>query len=255
MNSVLDRPLVRPSGPAAHAATERSIPLDARTALVQAALSPVRVPRDAAHALALLATEHALPPNTPVFQRRETAQHLWLVASGQVALGTLNDGRMTQQTRLAEPGQWLDAASALLHGGHIEDAVTKGETLLWAFPLERLLPCVAAHPTLSHGLMTVLAGRVRDLTEGTLGLMQKDAEARCATWLLQHAELRRESAGHSTAVVEMRERKRSIASQLAITPETFSRVLRHLSDKDLIEVRGYTVRILDVEQLGRVAAS
>lgn len=253
MNTVLERQLVKAPAPLWSGAPERGIPLDARAALVQAALSPVRVPRDAAHALATLATEHALPPNTPVFQRREPARHLWLVASGQVALGTLADGRLTQQTRLAEPGQWLDAASALLQQGYIEDAVTKGETLLWAFPLERLLPCVASHPTLSHGLMTVLAGRVHELTEGTLGLMQKDAEARCATWLLQHAELRREVGGHSTALVEMRERKRSIASQLAITPETFSRVLRHLTDKRLIEVRGYTVRILDVEQLGRVA--
>ena len=255
MNTVLERQLVKPLAPALPVVSERSIPLDARAALVQAALSPVRVPRDAAHALALLATEHALPPNTPVFQRRDAAQHLWLVASGQVALGTLSDGRMTQQTRLAEPGQWLDVASALLHGGHVEDALTKSETLLWAFPLDRLLACVAAHPTLSQGFLTVLASRVRDLTEGTLGLMQKDAEARCATWLLQHAQLRREASGHSTAMVEMRERKRSIASQLAITPETFSRVLRHLSDKGLIEVRGYTVRILDVEQLGHVAGA
>lgn len=254
MNSVLERPLVKPSVPAVHVVSERGIPLDARTALVQAALAPVRVPREAAHALAALATEHALPPNTPVFQRRDAAEQLWLVASGQVALGTLNDGRLTQQTRLAEPGQWLDAASALLHGGHIEDAVTKGETLLWAFPVERLLSCVAAHPTLALGLMAVLATRVRDLTEGTLGLMQKDAEARCATWLLQHAEMRRD-AGQGGAIVEMRERKRAIASQLAITPETFSRVLRHLSDKGLIEVRGYTVRILDVEQLDRIASA
>lgn len=253
MNTVLERRPVKSPVRAWSGVPEHSIPLDARAALVQAALSPVRVARDAAHALAALASEHVLPSNTAVFQRHEPARNLWLVASGQVALGTLHEDRLTQQTRLAEPGEWLDAASALLHGGYIEDAVTKGETLLWAFPLERLLSCVAAHPTLSHGFMAVLAGRVRALTEGTLGLMQKDAEARCATWLLQHAEMCRDAAGHSTAIVEMRERKRSIASQLAITPETFSRVLRHLTDKRLIEVRGYTVRILDVEQLGRIA--
>ena len=58
---------------------------------------------------------------------------------------------------------------------------------------------------------------------------------------------------HTFATVEMRERKRHIASQLAITPETFSRMLRHLSDRGLIEVMGYTIRVLDLARLRTVA--
>ena len=230
----------------------RTIPLDARTALLQAALQPARVQRDAAYALAQLAVEHTLPPGCPVFGRGDAAHGLWLVASGQVALGTLTQGRLTQQTRRAEPGQWLDAASAWLHGRYLEDAWTQSEVLLWSFRVDAVRACCIEHPSLAEGLITVLAARVRDLTEGTLGLMQKDAEARCATWLLQHAELRPSRDGGS-AVVVLRERKRAIASQLAVTPETFSRVLRQLRDKQIIEVAGYTVRVLDLDALRRIA--
>lgn len=232
----------------------RLIPLDARTALLQAALQPARIQRDAAHALAQLAVEHALPPGCPVFGRGDAAHGLWLVASGQVALGTLSQGRFTQQTRRVEPGQWLDAASAWLQGRYFEDAWTQSEVLLWSFRLDAVHACCIEHPSLAEGLLTVLAARVRDLTEGTLGLMQKDAEARCATWLLQHAELRPGRDGGS-AVVTLRERKRAIASQLAVTPETFSRVLRQLRDKQVIEVSGYTVRVLELEALRRIAGA
>lgn len=230
----------------------RAIPLDARTALLQAALQPARVQRDAAHALAQAAVEHTLPPGCPVFGRGDAAQGLWLVASGQVALGTVTQGRLARQTRRVEPGQWLDAASAWLQGRHLEDAWTQSEVLLWSFRLDVVRASCIEHPSLAEGFITVLAARVRDLTEGTLGLMQKDAEARCATWLLQHAELRPGRDG-GAAVVLLRERKRAIASQLAVTPETFSRVLRQLRDKRIIEVAGYTVRVLELAALRSIA--
>ena len=53
--------------------------------------------------------------------------------------------------------------------------------------------------------------------------------------------------------VALSERKRDIASQLAITPETLSRLLRQLSRKGLIYVMGYTVKVLDVAALRRLA--
>jgi CRP-like cAMP-binding protein len=40
-----------------------------------------------------------------------------------------------------------------------------------------------------------------------------------------------------------------IASRLNITPEHFSRILHELTETQLIEVTGRTVRILDMEKL------
>ncbi|WKB52261.1 Crp/Fnr family transcriptional regulator [Eleftheria terrae] len=248
-HAISPRPLRLPT--AADAAGGRSIPLDARTALLQAALQPARVARLAAQAMAELAQEHPVAASCPLFTRRDTAHSLWFVASGQVALGTLAHGRPVQQTRRVEPGQWLDAASAWLQRHYLEDAWAQGDALLWSFDIERLRACCNEHPSLSEGLIAVLAQRVRELTEGTLGLMLKDAEARCATWLLQHAEQRPGPGG--TATVLMRERKRAIASQLAVTPETFSRVLRQLREKRIIEVEGYLVRVLDLAGLREIA--
>jgi len=85
----------------------------------------------------------------------------------------------------------------------------------------------------------------------THDLMHKDAEGRFAAWLLQRCASEAGSDGSIT--VALSERKRDIASQLAITPETLSRLLRQLSRKGLIYVMGYTVKVLDVAALRRLA--
>ncbi|MCW7538750.1 Crp/Fnr family transcriptional regulator [Aquabacterium sp. A7-Y] len=223
--------------------------LDARASVLQAALRHVELPRSALLALAGLGQEHEVVAGCPVLGRGDVAGALWLVLAGQVALGTRDAARPLQQTRLVEPGQWLDAASAWLGGAYFEDAWTLGDALLCSFPIEPLQRCCEQHPGLAVALLGVLAQRVGALTEGTLGLMLKDAEARCATWLLQHAE----PGAAAVATVKLRERKRAIASQLAITPETFSRVFRQLREKRLIETEGYEVRLLDPEALRRIA--
>ncbi|MCC7100506.1 MAG: winged helix-turn-helix domain-containing protein, partial [Rubrivivax sp.] len=54
-------------------------------------------------------------------------------------------------------------------------------------------------------------------------------------------------------IVKMGERKRDIASQLAITPETLSRLMRSFSRQGLLSVTGYTVHVADVQGLRRIA--
>jgi CRP-like cAMP-binding protein len=88
--------------------------------------------------------------------------------------------------------------------------------------------------------------RVRQLTENTHGLLSKDVLARCAEWLLS-------SMDAAAGTVRMNQRKRSIASQLGATPETFSRTLRQLREKGTIEVDGYSIVVRDVQALRRMA--
>ena len=51
------------------------------------------------------------------------------------------------------------------------------------------------------------------------------------------------------------ERKSDVASQLGMTPETLSRLMRTLSDQGVIEVEGYTVQVRNLAALRRLAES
>ena len=73
----------------------------------------------------------------------------------------------------------------------------------------------------------------------TVNCTDPAAQARCAEWLLDHAE----SDNRESLAVQFTQRKRQIAEQLGIAPETLSRVLRDLRERGFIRGRG---RVLDV---------
>ena len=91
----------------------------------------------------------------------------------------------------------------------------------------------------------------RQQTELAVSRLTKDAEARCAEWLLRHAETPPDRPG--TLQVALRERKRMIAAQLGIAPETFSRVLRQLRERELISGTGRVLGLIDPHGLRQLA--
>ena len=89
------------------------------------------------------------------------------------------------------------------------------------------------------------------LAVNTHELMHRDATARLAHWLRRHCEPLPGQAGQR--LFRLHDRKRDLASQLAITPETLSRLMRSVSSQGVIEVAGYCVRVLDPAALERLA--
>jgi CRP-like cAMP-binding protein len=148
------------------------------------------------------------------------------------------------------PG-WLDLASAWLGERHAADALASAESVVVELPREALQEHVPAFPLLAQRLIVSLAREVQRLSVNTHELMHKDAPARFAAWLLQRCTVLDPAGGQG--VVRLAERKRDIASQLAITPETLSRLMRALSRRSVIEVAGYTVQVLDLPALRAIA--
>lgn len=194
-----------------------------------------------------------LPAGSLLVSSREPARDLCLIARGDAALGSAPpDGSFHPERSVQGPG-WLDASSAWLGGMPAQDAVALSDVVLVTLPRSDLQALMLRHPELARRLVVTLARQVQSLTLATHDLMHKDAEGRFAAWLLQRCAGGAQSDGSVT--VSLNERKRDIASQLAITPETLSRLLRQLSRKGLIYVTGYTVKVLDIAALRALAGT
>ncbi len=143
-------------------APRRVSPSPLSLALLQDAFGLGRPPVESLKALLQKATPHHHRPGEQLLSREDAAEHFWLLASGQASLGLVVDGRMLQQTRLASAGEWLDACSPLLGEGacYMEDAIAETSLTVWSMPASALLRCGLRHPSLLHGLATVLAARV-----------------------------------------------------------------------------------------------
>lgn len=200
--------------------------------------------------VATLATHTA--PGTVLIRRGQKATHAVHVLSGRVTMGVVEQGQLRHQLGVLVGPCWLESPAALLNQPHVVDAICETEAQLqWvAAPEFRANAQAASEPAKS--LLFDLARSQRQQTEVAVSRLAKDADARCAEWLLQHAEPM-DSVG--ALVVTLRERKRLIAAQLGIAPETFSRVLRHLREMNLISGGGRVLNLLNPQALRDLAGA
>jgi CRP-like cAMP-binding protein len=171
------------------------------------------------------------------------------IETGRVALGVLEDGVMDHQIGVLEGPCWLDASSVLLGQPHLVDAVADSPVELRQVSIHDFKKGIDDLPEYARSVLVDVALAHRKQTEYAVSRLAKDAEARCAEWLLSHAH-RSEQGGMA---VELHQRKRSIAVQLGIAPETFSRVLRHLREQSLISGTGRVLNLVNPKALRSLA--
>lgn len=186
-----------------------------------------------------------------VFSRTDRAQAAVLLVEGDVALGLrLGDGSFEIE-RIVHAPAWLDLSSVWLGATHSMDAQANGPATVVELPREALRSQLERSPGLALRIIQGLAREVQAMATHTHGLMHMAAPARLAHWLRQNAKPAAAQPGQ--AVVKLAERKRDIAAQLAIAPETLSRLLRSFTRQGVIDVAGYTVHVLDRAALDRMA--
>ncbi|MCI4440341.1 CRP-like cAMP-binding protein [Tibeticola sediminis] len=192
----------------------------------------------------------SLPPGQVVLRRQQPLAEVTYLESGRVALGLLDGSEMPHVLGAVQGPFWLDASSAVLGLPNLVDAVAESELVIRRVPLAAFLRATATLPDAAQTVLRDIARAHRQQTEMAVSRLVKDAEARCAEWLLRHAEPLPESGG---LAVLLRERKRQIAQQLGIAPETFSRVLRHLRERSLISGSGRVLNLVDPSGLRSLA--
>ena len=211
----------------------------------------------------MLASQHAfisafpsqsLPPGTALLHRALPAGVAMFIESGRVVLGIATVAglepaaadkhgakTMEHQLGVVVGPAWLEANAAVLDLPSAVDAVAETDVVLRRVPLLDFRASLSGGSLGALAVLTDVARAHRQQTELAVSRLAMDAEARCAEWLLRHAE----SSDKGVCSVKLQQRKRLIAAQLGIAPETLSRVLRHLRERSLISGSGRIVNLVD----------
>ncbi|MCH7344841.1 Crp/Fnr family transcriptional regulator [Pelomonas sp. CA6] len=205
---------------------------------------------EALEALASLGQTRTLKADETLLSMQQPATELWLLVSGTLCMGHHDHKGQWQQSRMLSAGQWVDLTSAWLGGSYLEEAVAAEASTVHGFSLGDLQALGRLRPALWSALMPAMVAALAAQNRRLVQLGQRrsvpDASSRAAAWLL---EQHHEQGGQ----IQLKQRKKYIASQWGVAPETFSRIMRQLQHSGLISMRGYRVQVQDQQGLERLA--
>lgn len=186
---------------------------------------------------------------TVLLRRSELSDAVVFVETGRVELGLMDGEELTHLLGTVEGPFWLEASAAILGRPGLVDAVAETRVKLRHLPLPAFRKWLGGMPASTQNLLHDVAVAHWQQGELAVSRLAKDAEARCAEWLLRHAQ----TSAQGAVAVMLQQRKRLIAAQLGIAPETLSRVLRHLRERSLISGSGRVVNLVDPSGLRSLA--
>lgn len=202
-----------------------------------------------AQTIDLSAAPHLVARGVSLLKRAVSSPWVIYLESGRVALGIMDGAVMEHQLGVLEGPCWLEATSAVLNLPHAVDALAETDVFLRRVPVAEFRRSLADMPAPAQAVLQDVAKAHRQQTELAISRLAKDAESRCAEWLLRHAQV----GDKGVMAVLLQQRKRSIAAQLGIAPETLSRVLRHLRERSLISGSGRILNLVDPTGLRSLA--
>lgn len=96
-------------------------------------------------------------------------------------------------------------------------------------------------------VVNLLLGHVDELIEHVELLAEDKAEIRVASWLVNEYER------NGGSIFNLASTKKQIAAFLALQPETLSRCLRKLREKNVASTKGNEIQIINIDRLAKIA--
>jgi CRP-like cAMP-binding protein len=209
-----------------------ALPLDARAAFVDA-------------------TVLSRPAGTVLFEAGQPAEVLYVIVFGKVRL-KLGSEPGSRVLAVLGRGDTIGLAALLRGDLYPVSAAVVEDAMLVGLPASCVQRLMAEYPVIAARLVGDLGAKLARFVRDIGGFTQRSARARVARLLI---DLHRgaTSDAEREAGVSFVESKRTIASRLAMTPETLSRELHALAEQGLIESRRTRFRVLDEAGLERSA--
>jgi len=194
--------------------------------------------------------EFRVRKNEVLFHKGDIPEGMHVVVMGQMKLALPSSQGVEKIVHMSGPGATFGEAVVFLDKPYPVNAQAMTESLVLLISKRVLLEAMDANSMLSRKMLASLSSRLHELLEDMESCTLRTSMQRVVCFLIQSAP------ADETPVFDivLQSSKQNIASQMNLAPETFSRVLGHLSEKALIRVKGRTITVLDRQLLRNFAA-
>lgn len=218
-------------------------PLPAARLLAAVPLFKALTPRTLA-LLAEVCERRPLRRGEWLFRQGEPSTGMYVMIHGEIKLIASTPARGPRLTDVVRAGQSFGEPVMFLERSMLVGAQAGTDALVLHLPREALFAELERDPRLARRLLAGLSQRVESLVLAMEQLAMASGTERVAGYLLRHAD------GDS---VTLAAKKAEVASQLGLTPEHFSRILRELVAAGLLRVTARRIALLDSDALMRLA--
>jgi len=198
--------------------------------------------------IAAVVNEVNAPSGTVIFKQGDACRGLYIVVSGQVKLALGAAQGDEQVVELAGPGGVLGETAMLLDSPHVLTAEALADTRLVYLSRTVVMAELERTPEFALRIIATLSRRLQRLLAALENCTLRSGTERVIGYLLNLNRLP-DGGTNGQAMVTLPAKKGIIASQLNLTHEHFSRILRALATEAMIEVDGRTVHIRDMARL------
>jgi len=181
-----------------------------------------------------------------LFQQQQAADYFYLLETGEIKLYRLSPDGAEKVIELIRAGQTFAEAMMFMEGGFYPvnaQAVTESRLIRVEMAMFRDL--LEHSPKTSLKILGYMSQRLHGLVQEIDQLSLQNAKMRVIQYLLR--ELPAEAV--SPCQVQWNTPKTVLASRLSVRPETFSRILKQLTQEQLIKVDKKSIEIVDIEGL------
>lgn len=203
------------------------------------------VAREHVAQLARQATVHRLRRGEFVCRRGEPVECFYAIAQGQVKLVLRAGNGEERVLRIVGHRDTFGETLALQPRPSPFDAVAVSDALVIEIPARSVNALLERDAQFAHGMFAKLAERMHELIAEIESSSLLNARQRIARYLVRLAG--------SGSRVHLPVTKTLIASQLGVTKETLSRLLRELTEHGLIDVHHRDIVVRDRARLAEVA--
>ena len=178
-----------------------------------------------------------------LFEKGDVADYFFYLTSGQIKISRTSVKGTEKVLHIVQPGNLFAEAVAFFPSGiYPSTATTMKASVILGFDTKIFINYLHDSPQLSMDMLRNLSIKLHQHIIEIENLSIQNSTFR----VLNYINSLIDDENSTSATIKLDAPKSTIASRLSVTPETFSRTLRQLNEKDIINVKGKTIQVSDI---------
>jgi len=197
--------------------------------------------------IAISGNEHFFKKNTVILLEEDFGTTLFFIKSGKVKVTRSSDDGREVILNLLNKNDFFGEMSILDGLNRSATVIAVEDSVVFMLKRNDFLSFLKKYPEIAIGLVKTITKRLRSANLQIKSLSLNDAEGKIATVLLQLA-LDIGKFNEKGVTINNLPIQQTIASMASTSRETVSRILNNFSKKEIIELEGSELKIIDFEQ-------